>query len=126
MTAPEIPSEIPHDAQITPAHVLAYMQDEVMPRIKAVEGIADKSYQILKAAGILNGKGEEILTQIVADQRATTARKQAWSIVRADLKHHFRFLSPSRHWLTVLFGSIVGAIGWQLVSHFSGIHLPPL
>jgi hypothetical protein len=119
---PEIP--VVHEAQVTAAHVYTLVSDQVIPRLIAVEEKSDKSYQILKSAGILNGKGDELI-QLVQDWRTDQARENAWSVVRADLKHRVRFLQPGKHWLTVLLSAILGGIGWQVAGgHFSFPHLP--
>ena len=112
-----MPDEIPHDQQITPAHVLEVLNDQVIPRL-------DKLETTVKESG-LNGH-TPYLKAFLEQYAATYTSRQAWQTVRSDIKHRLRFLAPSKHWLTVLLGSIVGAIGWQLVSRFSGVHIPPL
>lgn len=104
-----------HDAQVTPAHVLEYMQTEVTPRL-------DKLEYTVKEAG-LNGH-TPYLKAFLEQYAATYVSRQAWMTVRSDIKHRLRFLAPSKHWLTILFGSIVGALGWQLVSRATDIHIP--
>jgi hypothetical protein len=99
--------EIQHDAQVTPAHVLAFMKEEVVPRL-------DKLEDTVKEAG-LNGH-TPYLKAFLEQYAATYVSRQAWATVRSDLKHRLRFLAPGRHWLTVLISAIIGGIGWQIAS----------
>ena len=108
-----MPDEIPHDAQITPAHVLDVIKNDVIPRLDQLERMA-------KDAGIWNGEAH-LLKAFLVQYGATYQSRQAWQTVRSDLKHRLRFLAPGKHWLTVLFGAIVGGFGWQLASG----HFPP-
>ena len=115
------------DAQITPAHVIQALdafKREVNTRLDTVEGTLADLSDTVKDSG-LNGH-TSLLKAFLEQYAASYSSRQAWLTVRSDIKHRLRWLAPSRHWLTILFGSIVGAIGWQLVSHFSGFQIPPL
>lgn len=109
--------EVNLDAQVTPAHVYELVKEQVIPRL-------DKLERTVKDSG-LNGH-TPLLKSFLEQYAATYTSRQAWQTVRSDLRHKLRWLSPSKHWLTVLFGSILGAIGWQIVSHFTGVHFPPI
>lgn len=105
------PAEIPHDAQITPAHVLEYMQQQVTPRL-------DKLEETVKESG-LNGYSP-YLKAFLEQYSATYIKRQAWLTVGSDVKHRLKWLAPGKHWLTVLFSAILGGLGWQIASG----HLP--
>ena len=112
--------EVSLDAQITPAHVLGYIQDEVVPRLKAVEDTSSQSFKILKAAGLLNGKGDDLI-RIVQEYRDNESSAAAWRRVRSDIGGRLRFLAPSWQWLALVAAGGLGAIGWQVVQT---IHIP--
>ena len=114
--APETPPVI-HDAQITPAHVLDVLNQQIIPRLDRLENT-------VKESG-LNGH-TPYLKAFLEQYAGTYATRQAWITVRSDLKHRMSWLAPSKRWLAILFGSILGAIGWQLVSHLTGVQLPPI
>lgn len=99
-----MPEEIPHDVQITPAHVYELVRDKVIPRLDELEGT-------IKEAG-LNGH-TPYLKAFLEQYAATYVSRQAWATVRSDLKHRLRFLAPGKHWLGVFFGAILGAVAWR-------------
>lgn len=109
-----MPDEIPHDAQITPAHTYELVRDQVLPEIKALKLDVEELKATVKEAG-LNGH-TPYLKEFLEDYAQSATSKKAWQRVRADVKHHLRFLAPGKHWLTVLLSAILGGVGWQIAS----------
>ena len=104
--------EIQLDAQITPAHVLAVLKEQVIPRLVELEAT-------VKEAG-LNGH-TPLLKAFLEQYAATYVSRQAWQTVRGDILHRLRFLAPGKHWLGLLLAGALGALGWELVT---AAHLP--
>jgi hypothetical protein len=80
----------------------------------------DKVEKTVKEAG-LNGH-TDLLKSFLEQYAATYTQRQAWLTVRQDIAHRFRWLQPGRHWLGVLLAGILGALGWEIVSHLAGVH----
>ena len=99
--------QIPHDQQITPAHVLEVLNQQVIPRL-------DKLEETVRDSG-LNGH-TPYLKAFLEQYAGTYATRQAWITVKSDLKHRFRFLTQPRAWFRTIFYASLGAIGWELIS----------
>jgi|ERR1051326_180512 hypothetical protein len=110
------PPPIQLDAQITPGHVLEVIQKEVLPRLDRLEAT-------VKESG-LNGYSP-YLKAFLEQYAATYSSRQAWLTVRSDIKHRLRWLAPGKRWLSILIAAMIGAVGWDLVGHLTGVHVPP-
>jgi len=71
----------------------------VLPRLKAVEEIAGESHRVLKAAKILNGEGERLLTQLVASESDEDKLRQAEAVVAADKARRAEARAVGRRWM---------------------------
>ncbi len=65
------------------------------------------------------------LKEFLQQYSTTAVQKNAWQTVRADLVHRFRFLTQPKALLKALLYAVIGGIGWQIVSHFTGTHFSP-
>lgn len=111
--------EIPHDAQVTPAHVLEVIQTGVIPRLDTLEGRFDGLEGTIREAG-LNGH-TPLLKAFLEQYAGTYQTRQAWQTVRSDVAHRFRFLAQPKAWLRAIFYAVLGGLGWEIASG----HLPP-
>jgi hypothetical protein len=98
--------------QVTPAHVVELIRDQVIPRLDRLE-------RTVKDSG-LNGH-TPYLKAFLEQYAANSTSRQAWDTVRQDISYRFRFLSSPRAWIKALFYASIGGLGWKLVS---GASLP--
>lgn len=122
-----LPEEIPHQVQITPAHVLealAKFKGEVNARFDGLAGDVAEVKDTVKEAG-LNGH-TPLLKAFLEQYAATYTSRQAWQTVRGDVAHRLRWLVPGKRWVALILAGALGAVGWQLGASALGLHLPQL
>jgi len=102
------------EAQVTPAHVLQVIREEVIPRLDTLDGSVSDLQELTKEAG-LNGH-TPLLKAFLEQYAGTYQTRQAWLTVRSDLAHRLRWLASPRAWIRAIFYGALGAIGYGLVS----------
>lgn len=104
-----------HTAADESAQTNKKIDTEILPRL-------DRLDATVKEAG-LNGH-TSLLKKFLDEYAAGQSKEQAWSVVRADVRHKLRFLASPKGWLKALFYAAIGGLGWKIVSGLQFPHFP--
>ena len=115
----ETPEPVILEAQVTPAHVLQVIRDEVIPRLDSLDGSVAELQETAKDAG-LNGH-TPLLKAFLEQYAHTYQERQAWLTLRGAWGHRLRWLASPKAWLRAIFYASLGGIGYGLVQIHSDV-----